>query len=131
MPMGKSGAWQAVRAAKVAKAAKAGGGLPKIRGHTPALREPGQIDQIKADMLKGNYRYDDPLGIISGVVDGKGVIHLSEGQHRMNAALEIFEETGNPAFVNQLLDQARRGFNGRSYLVPGEPSWPSLPLPRR
>jgi filamentous hemagglutinin len=82
-------------------------------------------------MLAGKYRYDAPEGIISGVVDKNGVIHLTGGQHRMNAALEIFEETGNASRVNQLLDSARRGFNGRSYLVPGEAPAGSFPLPRR
>jgi RHS repeat-associated protein len=104
---------------------------PKIRGHTPALRNPAQVDQIKADMLAGRYRYDAPEGIVSGVVDQNGVIHLTEGQHRMNAALEIFDETGNASYVNQLLESARRGVNGRSYLVPGDAPAGSLPLPRR
>jgi hypothetical protein len=49
----------------------------------------------------------------------------------MNAALEIFEETGNPEFINKLIDAARTGVNGRSYLVPGNPPIGSLPLPRR
>ncbi|UJB18557.1 MULTISPECIES: RHS repeat-associated core domain-containing protein [Lysobacter] len=104
--------------------------IPKIRGHTRFLRNPGQIDQIKADMLSGKYRFNEPEGIIAGVVDKKGVVHLSEGQHRMNAALEIFEESGNPAYVNRLLDAARKGINGRSFLTPGKPNV-SLPLPRR
>jgi RHS repeat-associated protein len=104
---------------------------PKIRGHTPSLRTPAKVDQIKADMLAGKYGYEAPEGIFSGVVDKNGVIHITEGQHRMNAALEIFEESGNATHVEQLLDSARRGLDGRTYLVPGEAPVGSLPLPRR
>jgi filamentous hemagglutinin len=105
--------------------------LPKIRGHTKSLRKPAQIDKIKADMLSGNYRFNSPEGIIAGVVDSRGVVHLTEGQHRMNAALEIFEQTGNPNFVNNLLSAARNGINGRSFLVPAKAPIGSVPLPRR
>jgi RHS repeat-associated protein len=115
-----------LRALKTAKSV-----LPKIRGNTKFLRNPAQIDKIKADMLSGNYRFNSPEGVISGVVDSKGVVHLTEGQHRMNAALEIFEQTGNPNFVNNLLSAARNGVNGRSFLIPGKAPVGSIPLPRR
>lgn len=115
--------------ASAARAAKAG--IPKIRGHTRALRDPASVDRIKSDMLEGRYEFDSARGIIAGKVDGKGVVHLSEGQHRMNAALEIFEETNNPEYVHRLLDAARRGVDGRQYLTPGGPVGPSMPLPRR
>jgi hypothetical protein len=117
-----------VAATRAAKAAKAG--IPLIRGNTAALRNPAQVDRMKDDMLNGNYRFNDLDGIITGVIDKKGVVHLSEGQHRMNAALEIFEETGSPEYVRRLLETARRGVNGRSHLAPGEPDL-SFPLPRR
>lgn len=77
-----------VAAARAAKAAKAG--IPLIRGNTAALRNLAQVDRMKDDTLNGNYRFSDLDGIITGVIDKKGVVHLSEGQHRMNAALEIF-----------------------------------------
>jgi hypothetical protein len=89
------------------------------------------IDQIKADMLSGQYRFNSPEGIVAGVEDQQGIIHLTEGQHRMNAALEIFEETGNSQYVNQLLNSARAGWQGRSYLVSGTPPVTSTQLPRR
>ena len=41
------------------------------------------------------------------------------------------KETGDPSYVNRLLDSARQGINGRSYLVPGSPPAGSIPLPRR
>jgi hypothetical protein len=41
----------------------------------------------------------------------KAVIHITEGHHRMAAAQELFEETGDPSFVQQLPKHAniRRG----------------------
>lgn len=118
--------------AKVSKARKAAkAGLPKIRGHTRSLRTPELVDQIKADMLRDKYFCDKKRGIISGIVDKKGVVHLQEGQLRMNAALEIFEETGDSTPVKRLLEAARRGIDGRTFLNPGEAPSTSLPLPRR
>jgi hypothetical protein len=106
--------WKAKKAKKAADALK--GKIPKIKGHTDALRNPELVDQIKADMLEGRYRFDSPEGIIAGIEDATGTIHLTEGQHRMNAALEIFEQTGTPEFVNKLIDSARQGVDGRSFL---------------
>jgi len=106
-------------------------GIPEIRGHTKTLRNPSQIDQMKKDMLGGNYEFDSPRGIISGVEDSKGVIHLGEGQHRMNAAIEIFEETGDASHINRLIDSARKGVGGRSFLPKGKPDWKSRKLQRR
>ena len=120
--------------AYVARAFRAGKGalpIPKLRGHTRKLRNPGQVDEIKKDMLSGRFDFDSPEGIIAGIEDSKGRIHITEGQHRMNAALEIFEETGNPRFVHRLLEAAREGLNGRSYLRPGRIPADSRPLPRR
>jgi hypothetical protein len=105
--------------------------VPKITGHTKTLRNPSQIDQIKKDMLDGEYKYDSPRGIISGVVDSNGVVHIGDGQHRVNAALEIFEETGNSAPLYKLIHSAKKGLNGRSYLPNGNSSWKTMRLPRR
>lgn len=55
-------------------------------GHTPTLRNPELVDKIKADMLAGPYRFNSPEGIIAGVEDANGVIHVTDGQHRVNAA---------------------------------------------
>ena len=58
-------------------------------------------------MLAGKYRFESREGIIAGVEDSQGVVHLTERQHRMNAAIEIFEETGDDTYVNRLLEFAR------------------------
>lgn len=79
---------------------------PRIRsgiGQT-GFREPGNIAQIKADMQNGTFRFEAPEGRIAGWRDPQGNYYISEGHHRMAAAMEIFEETGNPSNVNRLLE---------------------------
>lgn len=99
---------------------------PRIRsgiGQT-GFREPGQIAQIKADMKAGTYRFGAPEGQIAGWRDAQGNYYLGEGHHRMAAAMEIFEETGDPSNVNRLLE------NGHWTVVERAPAGAG-PLPRR
>lgn len=105
--------------------------IPDIRGHTKKLRNHDLVDDIKRDMLNNQYEYDSARGIISGIEDANGIIHIQEGQHRINAALEIFEETGDAKYVNQLLDSARKEYGGRVYLGRGSAPRGSTKLPRR
>ena len=55
-------------------------------------------------MLSGNYKFLEDCGRIGGYIDEAGNYYIGEGHHRMNAAMEIFEETGDASFVNQLLE---------------------------
>ncbi|WP_434339499.1 hypothetical protein [Motilimonas cestriensis] len=116
---------------KALKKTKLGKYDAKIMGHTDTLRNPSQIDNMKQDMLDGNYRYDSPEGIISGAIDEKGVMHIGEGQHRVNAALEIFEETGDRKPLNNLVTSSKNGVDGRYFMPQGKPSWEVKTLPRR
>ena len=75
--------------------------------------------------MEGKYRFDSVDGIISGKRDKKGVNHLHEGQHGMNAALEILEETGDPQYVHELIKNAERVTLGRIWLENGDA--PALP----
>jgi filamentous hemagglutinin len=94
------------------------------------------VDKIKQDMLAGTYDWDgsrgllDPVtgelldGRIGGYLGDDGTYYVGEGHHRMNAALEIFEETGDSSYVDQLLE------NGA--WTPGEPPANDIgPLPRK
>jgi hypothetical protein len=74
--------------------------IPKIRGTQLGLSNPGQIDQIKADMLAG--RFDYAASPIAGV-QFNGVYYVKIGHHRMVAALEIYKETGDPFAILELL----------------------------
>ncbi len=86
------------------------------------LRNPGEVSRIKEAMLNRRYGFEEDRGRIAGWLDDAGNYHIGEGHHRMNAALEIFEETGDASYVNRLLE------NG--LWTPGNPPAPG-PLPRR
>jgi filamentous hemagglutinin len=80
-----------------------GQSLPRKRGTQIGLSNPGQVDAIKADMLLGQYAYQEERGQITGVLDPKGTYHVKTGHHRMAAALELYKETGDPTAVFELL----------------------------
>lgn len=74
-----------------------------IKSMQVGLRDPQQVDQIKGDMLNGNYRFTAPEGRIAGYVDSKGNYYISEGNHRMVAAQEIYKNTGDASYIEKLL----------------------------
>lgn len=57
-------------------------------------------------------------------IDKKGVYYVTEGNHRMVAAVEIYNEIGEMKYINQLLD------NG-SWTKIDNPIVDSKPLPVR
>lgn len=71
-----------------------GGVLASIKSMQVGLRNPQQVEQIKKDMLSGDYRFTAPEGRIAGYVDSKGTYYISEGNHRMVAAQEIYKKPG-------------------------------------
>lgn len=80
--------------------------LPRIRcgiGQT-RLSTPETVDQLKSDMLSGNYRYDSSEGRIFGWIDEQGTYYICEGHHRVVAALEIWQETGDRSCLTRLLE---------------------------
>ncbi|MCW2482551.1 hypothetical protein J5224_26125, partial [Candidatus Symbiopectobacterium sp. NZEC135] len=79
------------------------GPLSNIKSLQTGLRNPEQVDFIKNDMLNGRFLYSEPKGIIAGYVDNNGRYYISEGNHRMVAAMEIYKETGDSTFINNLL----------------------------
>jgi hypothetical protein len=99
---------------------------PRIRSGIGqrGFREPESIARIKADMQNGRFRFEADEGRIAGYRDPQGNYYITEGHHRMAAAMEIFEETGNPANVNRLLE------NGLWTSVERAPAGAG-PLPRR
>lgn len=80
------------------------------------MRDPANVDAIKADMRAGKFLFADPDGQIGGVLDPNGTYHIEDGQHRMAAALELFAETGDDRYVRLLLRWGR---------------WEDLPAPKR
>ncbi|EIJ42389.1 hypothetical protein BegalDRAFT_1505 [Beggiatoa alba B18LD] len=61
--------------------------LPIIKGTQRGLRNPELVDQIKNDMLNGNFNYSELRAQIAGYLDD-GKYYVTEGHHRMTAALE-------------------------------------------
>ena len=98
--------------------------LPNIRGTQIGLRDPALIDRLKKEIAAGRYSFQEPHGQIGGVIDNRGTYHVIEGHHRMAAALELFQETGDDGPVKALL------FWGRWSLVDRRPA-DSRPLPSR
>ena len=98
---------------------------PRIRSAMRQIgfREPEKISNIKADMQNDRYEFNAPRGQIAGNRDPQGTYYITEGHHRMAAAMEIFEETGDPSNVNRLLE------NGHWTAVERPPI--NGPLPRR
>lgn len=80
-----------------------GGVSTGIKGMQTGLRNPQQVDQIKNDMTSGNYRFNAPEGRIAGYIDSKGNYYISEGNHRMVAAQEIYKKTGDKSYIDKLL----------------------------
>ena len=66
----------------------------RIRGTQVGLRDPSQVDRIKAAMRDGTFVYDDPHDPVVGYRDDRGTYIVMDGHHRMAAALEILSETG-------------------------------------
>lgn len=79
---------------------------------------------MKRDMMNGNYDFKKPDNIIAGYVDAKGNYYITEGHHRMAAAMEIYKKTGDTSYVNKLL------LNGKWTEI-RKPPVDSKPLPKR
>ncbi|HBW40038.1 MAG TPA: hypothetical protein DEF84_04335 [Leclercia adecarboxylata] len=69
-----------------------GGASTGIKSMQVGLRNPQQVEQIKNDMISGSYRFTAPEGRIAGYLDSKGNYYISEGNHRMVAAQEIYKK---------------------------------------
>ena len=74
-----------------------------IKSMQTGLKKPQQVDQIKNDMMMSNYRFSAPEGRIAGYIDSKGNYYISEGNHRMVAAQEIYKHTGDASYIDKLL----------------------------
>ena len=98
--------------------------LPKVRGTQVGLGKPAQVDEIKTAMRDGTYEFTADRGRVAGYLDESGTYHVTEGHHRMAAAQELFRETGDPTYVQRLLDEGL--FEQRATAPPG-----SRPLPGR
>jgi filamentous hemagglutinin len=65
---------------------------------------PKDIEGIKVDMLAGLFHYERADARLRGWLSDKGAYYIGEGHHRVNAALEIFWETGDRTCLERLLE---------------------------
>jgi filamentous hemagglutinin len=80
-------------------------------------------------MQAGRYDFASLRGRIGGLRDRRGCYHVVDGHHRMVAALEIWNETGDASAVLALIDYGRWDY-GRWDEQTGAPR-ESRPLPAR
>ncbi|HDT0376428.1 TPA: hypothetical protein QIB30_001580 [Klebsiella variicola] len=79
-------------------------GVPSyIRSAQVGLGKPGEVDVYKNQMRNNTFPLEPKNGIIAGYTDKKGVCYVSDGNHRMVAAVEYYNETGDPKFINLLI----------------------------
>lgn len=98
--------------------------IPNIKGTQVGLRDPSQIDALKTEMLNGNFEFNSIRGKIAGFIDQNGNYYVSEGHHRMAAAQEIYQSTGDRLYIDKLLE------NGKWDYIDKAPN-NVKPLPRR
>ena len=55
-------------------------------------------------MRNNCFRYTDTEARVLGFVDENGTYYLTDGHHRINAALELWWETGDRSFLERLID---------------------------
>ncbi|WP_392564737.1 hypothetical protein RHO13_04830 [Orbus wheelerorum] len=81
--------------------------IPNIKGTQIGLRDPSQIEALKAEMLNGNFEFNSLRGKIAGFIDKNGNYYVSEGHHRMAAAQEIYQSTGDRLYIDKLLENGK------------------------
>lgn len=60
-----------------------------------------KVNSIKESMLRGEYKFDVPNNIIACYTKDN-IYYITEGHHRMSAALSIWKETGNWLISNSI-----------------------------
>lgn len=81
--------------------------VPLIKSLQVGLRDPKLVSKIAGAMRTGTYEFKAARGIIAGFVDSKGIYYISEGNHRMAAAMKVFRESGNSGPIKQLIQNGR------------------------
>ncbi|MEO0686178.1 MAG: Rhs family protein, partial [Cyanobacteria bacterium J06649_11] len=79
-------------------------------------------------MLNGTFEYGAKRGIIAGWLNNGRYI-ISEGHHRVAAAMEILKETGNARPILQLLENgawSTAKYSQRTRPLPARSGWTSF-----
>lgn len=77
---------------------------PNISSNRGGNTSADNVAQIKAAMQNNTYDYTAPRGRIGGYMNDAGEYQVGEGNHRMQAAMQIYQETGDPSAVLKLIE---------------------------
>jgi hypothetical protein len=78
-------------------------------------------------MLDGSFDYKDPDNGISGYYDGH-TLTVQEGHHRVQAAMELYQQTGNAYYLNELINLSLRPYKMASGIPGVKPITMPAPL---
>ncbi|MEZ7213922.1 hypothetical protein ACBC55_06060 [Klebsiella spallanzanii] len=79
-------------------------GVPAyIKSTQVGLGKPEKVDFYKKQMKDESFKYNVDEFKIAGYKDSKGMYYVSEGNHRMVAAIELYNETGSTRYIEALI----------------------------
>ena len=99
---------------------------PNRSGSQTGSLDRAAIDAYKRQMLHGSF-FSDPNNKIAGYYDD-GRLIVTDGHHRIQAAMELYNETRNAYYLNQLLRFSMAGFTEPSGIPGIRPRWVPGPL---
>ncbi len=98
-------------------------GVPAyIKSTQVGLGQPAKVDYYKKLMKDGSFKFDKDEFIVAGFRDSKGIYYVSEGNHRMVAAIELYNETGSAKYIEGLIKNGRwnydANYSGSKFRIP-------------
>lgn len=98
-------------------------GVPAyIKSTQVGLGQPAKVDYYKKLMKDGTFKFDKDEFIVAGFRDSKGIYYVSEGNHRMVAAIELYNETGSTKYIEGLIKNGRwnydANYSGSKFRIP-------------
>ncbi|UUE57800.1 DUF637 domain-containing protein [Pectobacterium aroidearum] len=83
------------------------GALANIKSAQIGLKNPELVDNLKNQMKNSDFNFSKMENRVGGYVDKNGKYFLQEGNHRMVAAKELYQETGNSTYIENLIKNGR------------------------
>ncbi|WP_248463848.1 DUF637 domain-containing protein [Pectobacterium versatile] len=83
------------------------GALANIKSAQVGLKDPAYVDTLKNQMKNNSFNFSNMENRVGGYVDKNGKYYLLEGNHRMVAAKELYQETGNSLYIENLIKNGR------------------------
>ncbi|MEQ9888610.1 DUF637 domain-containing protein [Pectobacterium zantedeschiae] len=83
------------------------GALANIKSAQVGLKDPAYVDTLKNQMKNNSFNFSNMENRVGGYVDKNGKYYLLEGNHRMVAAKELYQETGNSLYIENLIKNGK------------------------